>query len=279
MWSARSDQMFFRPEVAKLVLTPLLIGVAACVSRRWGSQMGGWLAGLPLTSGPLSVFVAIEQGLPFARQAATHTLLGLSSLPVFAIVYRTAAVRCAWPLALAAALCAWCAAAAAFSRMHDSAVLAVCLAVVALITTLPFFPPQLDRADATNPWWDIPARASIATATVWVLSAVAPKLGPQSTGLISPFPVFAAVMCCFAHAHTGRSSAVNVLRGVILGSFGFAAFFFCVSTQVERFGLWVYLIASAAALALNGTVLLLTRRSGDQIAAGNQVDPARDVYP
>ena len=59
--------------VLKLVVTPLLISAATLVARRWGPGVGGWLAGFPLTSAPVSVFLALEQGPDFAAGAAVGT--------------------------------------------------------------------------------------------------------------------------------------------------------------------------------------------------------------
>src|SRR5437016_7099204 len=56
--------------LAKVVLTPLFIAAVTLAGRRWGPAVGGWLAGLPLTSGPVSVFLALEQGPGFAVRAA-----------------------------------------------------------------------------------------------------------------------------------------------------------------------------------------------------------------
>ena len=42
----------------KLVLTPLLIGMASVAGRRWGPVVSGWLIGLPLTSAPVVLFLA-----------------------------------------------------------------------------------------------------------------------------------------------------------------------------------------------------------------------------
>ena len=66
----------------KLILTPLLVGAATIAARRWGQSIGGWFAGLPLTSGPVAVFLAIERGPEFARRAAEATLLQRSEHPV-----------------------------------------------------------------------------------------------------------------------------------------------------------------------------------------------------
>jgi len=68
--------------VLKLVVTPLLIAVATLVARRWGHGVGGWLSGFPLTSAPVSVFLALEQGPAFAAGAAAGTLLGLAAMGI-----------------------------------------------------------------------------------------------------------------------------------------------------------------------------------------------------
>jgi hypothetical protein len=39
----------------KLLLTPLLMIAISWAARRWGPGIGGLLAGLPLTSGPISI--------------------------------------------------------------------------------------------------------------------------------------------------------------------------------------------------------------------------------
>ena len=54
----------------KLVLTPLLIAAASLAQRKWGGLAGGLIAGLPLTSAPVSVFLALEHGPAFAAHAA-----------------------------------------------------------------------------------------------------------------------------------------------------------------------------------------------------------------
>jgi hypothetical protein len=43
----------------KLILTPLAITAIALAGRRWGPAVGGWIAGLPLTSGPVSLYLAL----------------------------------------------------------------------------------------------------------------------------------------------------------------------------------------------------------------------------
>ena len=58
----------------KLILTPLLIGSISVAERRFGPAVSGWLVGLPLTSAPVALFLALEQGTAFASRVAQGTL-------------------------------------------------------------------------------------------------------------------------------------------------------------------------------------------------------------
>src|SRR5437667_2007144 len=94
----------------KLVLTPALIAIATLAGRRFGPSIGGWLVGLPFTSGPVSLFLALEQGTSFAATAAAGSIGGVSAAAVFAVAYATTARRFRWPAALAVASLAFAAA-------------------------------------------------------------------------------------------------------------------------------------------------------------------------
>ena len=54
----------------KLLASPLLILCLTVLSRRYGPTVGGLLMGVPLVTGPISVFTALENGSGFAQHAA-----------------------------------------------------------------------------------------------------------------------------------------------------------------------------------------------------------------
>src|SRR5579864_7112040 len=76
----------------KLVLTPTLIGAASLAGRRWGAFIGGWLIALPLTSGPVTFFLALDQGPGFAAGVAAGSLLGVMAIAAVAGAAATFAV-------------------------------------------------------------------------------------------------------------------------------------------------------------------------------------------
>lgn len=85
--------------IFKLILPPLLILLASLAGRRWGDAVGGWLVGLPLTSGPVAAFLAIQYGADFAALATNGSLIGTAAQACFGLGYTLLAQR-GWVIAL-----------------------------------------------------------------------------------------------------------------------------------------------------------------------------------
>lgn len=251
------------PLVLKLALTPGLIAVATLAGRRWGPGVSGLIAGLPLTSGPILVFLTLEQGAAFAARAATGNLLGLLSQAGFCLAYGWTARRARW---LASGL-AGVAAFFAVTLAVDDVSLALPSAIALVCALLTLAAVGLPRAAAeveplVPPRWDLPLRMVVATAIVILLTTLAARLGPSLTGLLSPFPVFALVLAAFAHRSHGAGGAARLLRGVVLGSFGHATFSSIVGSLLPRHDvLSTYVWASCGAVAVNALVVTVTRRA------------------
>jgi hypothetical protein len=248
--------------VLKLVVTPLLIVVATLVARRWGPGVGGWLAGFPLTSAPVSVFLALEQGPDFAAGAAVGTLLGLTALAVFCLVYGRAARHVGWARSAAAGLGAFGACLAALGTVAEPLPAAFALVCVTLGLVAALLPvTTTGRSNVKPPAWDLPLRMVVATTVVLLVTAAARHLGPMVSGLLTPVPVFLLVLAVFAQRSQGPDASVRVLRGGVMGSFAFAVFFLVVGALLGRLGIGAtYVLASLATLAVNGAILGMGRR-------------------
>ncbi|HUN46316.1 MAG TPA: hypothetical protein VMU85_07345, partial [Stellaceae bacterium] len=248
--------------VLKLVATPLLIGGATLAGRRWGQQVSGWLVGLPLTSGPVAFFLALDGGPDFAAGAALGSLEGLVAEAAFALGYGWCARFAGWPQSFLAGSMVF---ALVGTLVHALALppLVLLLTVLVWLAMLLRLMPRWSGtpASAVPPAWDLPARMIAATAIVLALTAAAPILGPRISGLLSTFPVFASVLTIFAHRTQDRIAAVAVLRGLLLGLFSFAAFFAALEWALPRLGTGAgFLAAIAAALAIQTATLLLLRQ-------------------
>ena len=84
----------------KLTLAPLLVALATLVARRWGPRIGGVVVGLPLSTIPIFLFLAVDQGLDFAESACIGILFGLVGLAGFALIYAGVSRTAGWAISL-----------------------------------------------------------------------------------------------------------------------------------------------------------------------------------
>jgi hypothetical protein len=250
--------------VLKLLLTPLFIAALTLIGRRWGPGASGAVAGLPLTSGPISDFLALEQGAQFAVDAAAATLAGLIAVAAFCLAYAITASRKKWIASTIAALAAFFLFAALLLFLRLEVIATFIIVALVLAMTLWLFPKGVAQPNVvtlTRPKGDFVLRIVIATALVFLLTAIAPRLGPQATGLVSPFPIFGGMLAIFAHRHASALDAQRVLRGVLVASFAFAVFFLIVGEMLPRYHVGVtYVLASVVGVAVNIALFQRMRR-------------------
>lgn len=236
--------------VLRLVLASGLILAASLVSRRWGPAVGGWIVALPLTSGPIAFFLALDHGPGFAAATAIGSLVGAIAEIAFCLAYAALAGR-GWPLALLAA----CLAFAALATLLQAAMLPLAAltvgAVVALVAGLAILRDRPRALSAgASPRWDLPARMAITAVLVLLITGAAARLGPRLSGVLAMFPVYVMILTIFAH-RKGPAPALQVLRGVLVGLFSGVAFFVALGSLIERLGVaGGFAVAIAVALAV-----------------------------
>jgi hypothetical protein len=150
--------------ILKLVVTPTLMGAASLAGRRWGAAVGGWLVGIPLTSAPIALFLALDHGASLAASASVDMLLGTISQAIFCVAYSFSASRGVRWLASFGSGCVGFAASTVVLRLLNMplvpASLATLLALVVVLLLVPRTPPTKAKAlqpclAGTSPrgWW------------------------------------------------------------------------------------------------------------------------------
>jgi hypothetical protein len=231
----------------KLLLTPALIGLASLAGRKWGHAISGWIVALPLTTGPIVLFLALTHGAAFAGETAAGILAGGFSLVAFTIAYARLALRWKWVPTLAGASAAFLVMTAVLRNVQLPLLLLWIAVLFALLLSLRLLPrlPETQTTEVLPGRWDIPLRMLIATTFVILITGVAPVLGPHLAGLLSPFPLFTATLAAFAQHQYGAPAALSVLRGLLLGLFSYASFMFTLALLLVPIG-----IAAAFAVAI-----------------------------
>lgn len=243
--------------IVKLVLTPLIVAMVTVVARRWGESIGGLLIGLPLTSGPVSIFLAVEQGRSFAAGAANSAMLGLIPVTAFYIAYVQSARRFPWYLSALLGLALYAAVVIGISFLSIGMWLTTMIVPLVLLAGMLTLGRRVAGGMSVSPpWWDLPSRMVLATTLLILITTGASMLGPVWSGLLSPFPIFTFVMVTFSHRQGGASAARRFIQGVSLGLFSYVAFFLVVRSLIEKTNLWVvYALATLVALLVNGAFL------------------------
>lgn len=246
----------------KLTLPPLLILVASLVGRRWGDAIGGWMVGLPLTSGPVAAFLAIQYGADFAAVATNGSLIGTAAQAFFCLGYAALAQH-GWPAALLAGTVVYGVSAFLIQAAPLPHWGFFAAALAALTLAARHIPNQASSpARIAAPWWDLPARMVVVTALVVTLTAVAAAVGAKVAGVLSGFPIFGTILAIFAHRAKGAPMAIQVLRGMVLALYGFATFFFVLGLLLVKLGILpAFLAALGSTLLVQAGALKIIQRS------------------
>ncbi len=163
-------------------------------------------------------------------------------------------------------LVGWCTFfASTFVLEHISLPLILAFAVVIafLAVVVKLFPRTPDQfAAPPSPPWEVYVRMGVAAAFVLLLTGVSSLLGPQLSGLLTPFPVFASILGAFTHHFQGKAAACRLLRGVVIGSFTFAVFFLVIAGTIERWGIMLtFSVAILASLVLHACSLWFLQKN------------------
>jgi uncharacterized membrane protein (GlpM family) len=233
----------------KLLLSPALIGLVSLAGRRWGPSVSGWLVGLPLTSGPVVFLLALAQGTAFAARASQGTLLGLISVVSFCLAYGWCSFRLNWLGCLLIGWCAFFLSTALLLHVSAPLLLTFGCVIAATILALVLFPRRRKQAPVPlTPPWETPLRMVMAATFVLLITGISGVIGPQLSGLLTPFPMFASILGAFTHRFQGAEAARQSLSSVIVGSFASSVYLVVVAGLLERLG--IPLAFSLAALAM-----------------------------
>ncbi len=248
----------------KLLLAPLIIGGASLAGRRWGHAVSGWLIGLPLTSGPVVLIVALSNSAAFASSTVLGTLSGGLSLVAFCLSYTWLALRFKWPVALSGSMVCFALVTLLMQNLILPLALIFVLVVAAILAGLKLMPKEtlLEKLDEKPGRWDIPARILIGTSFILGLTGIAPYIGPRLTGLLSTIPLYTAILTIFAQRLQGPAGASSVLRGLLFGLFGFSGFYLVLALLLERIGILpAFLLSTLATLIIQAGSFLVLRKS------------------
>jgi hypothetical protein len=235
----------------RLLLVPAAVWLASLAARRWGHTVSGYLGGLPLIGGPITLYLALDHGAGFAAHSAMVTLAAILGQAAHLAVFSRLARKHAWPVALLAGWSSFALVAMAIAMMGLTPAIALLIAAMGLAIAWRVLPrPAGDASLPAVPAAELRLRLAAALLLAAVILWSARAYGPVVSGVLLSVPVTGSIMPPFTLALYGADAVARLARGFIVGLCGFTAFFFVIATTVVSLGITIaFAAAVGAALA------------------------------
>ncbi|TAE32016.1 MAG: hypothetical protein EAZ91_06060 [Cytophagales bacterium] len=243
----------------KITLMPCIIAFITLVARRWGNQIGGLVGSMPWVAGPITLFFIMEQGKPFGIQSVPGVMVGILALISFCFSYSYFAQHHRPAPTLLRAYGVYATAVVLFMYiLKPGLVVSYGLVLTSVWLALRNFPkPGPPSANPRRLPYEIPIRMLVATLFVLLITGLAHVLGPTWSGILTPFPILTTILAVFGHAFGGSGAAINTLRGLVMGIFGFSTFLFLQAFLLPQFSVAVLF---GLALVVNVVINLVAVR-------------------
>lgn len=249
--------------VAKVAAAAIIVVTASRATERAGPFIGGMIATLPVSAGPVYVFLAMDHGAVFISEAARTSVAATAATAAFVAAYAFVAQRAATPASLAVATAAWFAAAAAL-QSRDWSFAEACLLYAAVFAlaiaglrrfAISMAPPPLPRVR-----FDLALRALLVAAVVVATTYASHSLGPAAAGLLATYPVVFTCLVVILQPRCGGKFTASVLVNGLKGLVGFGMALAVLHLAAARMSAAAaLLIALAIAVGWNVALTLLRR--------------------
>ena len=200
----------------KITVAPLMILSVSYLQRRHGDRFGGWLLGLPITTGPFILIIGLQEGRIFAAHSIHGVLLGQIALITFSWSYAFAAPRTRWYLAITIATITCLITGFLVTEFRMPFWLSTALLIATWLAATTWWPHSaLPEVKVAIPHWELPVRIIVSLAVLISLSALAPHLGAKLAGALSTYPVVISVLGVFNHRRFGPGVTIATLKGLM----------------------------------------------------------------
>lgn len=242
----------------KVTLIPGVIALVTLAIRKWGNKVGGLIGSMPWVAGPILLFFILEQSKAFGIQSIQGAMTGIMALISFCLSYSAFSKRLPWLPALLLAYGLYTVTALLFNYLQFNLLISYSLVIFYVLIALRFFPLPTQRTSAARRLpFDILIRMLVATLFVLIITGLARILGPNWSGILTPFPILTSVLAIFSHTLQGSGAAITTLRGLVIGLLGFTTFLFLQAYLLPQFSI---ALSFGIALAVNAIINLAASR-------------------
>jgi hypothetical protein len=248
---------------AKIATAAVIVVTASRATERAGPLLGAMIATLPVSTGPVYVFLALDHGAAFISESARMSVAATTAIAAFVAAHALAAQRFATAPSLALATLAWFAVAFAL-QLRDWSFAEACLMFIGVfviaIPCLRRFAVTIEAPPVPRARFDLALRALLVAAVVVATTFAGHALGPSVTGVLATYPVVFTCLVVILQPRCGGRFTASVLVNALKGLLGFGLALAVLHLAAARSSAAVaLLLALAVAVGWNAMLLLLSR--------------------
>ena len=248
---------------AKMAITALFVSAATIIAERLGAAVGALVATLPVSAGPVYVFLALDHDASFISASAVASLALNAATAIFVTVYVVVAQRRSLWISVSLAFAVWLVATLALGPVHWTAGSAFILNVVVFAFYL--FVVEtfclVHMPSTTRPWYDFAIRAGMVALLVGGVVTLSFRIGPAGSGVLAVFPVIYMSIMVILHRRVGGAATAAVLANAVPGLAGFGAALLTLHLAAVPLGSALALVlALGVAVAWNAAIYATRRR-------------------
>ena len=251
------ELIFWLALATKMAVTALFVSIATIMAERLGAIVGALVATLPVSAGPVYVFLALDHDAAFISASAAASLALNAATAIFLTTYVLIAQRHAlWP-SVSVAFVVWLTTTLALSAFHWTASRAFVLNLVVFASCFFIVRPfsHVRMPTTTQAWYDLVIRAGLVTVLVGVIVASSFKIGAEGSGVLAVFPVIYASIMLILHRRIGGPATAAVLANAISGLAGFGAALLTLHLTAQPLGSALALVlALGVSVAWNAAI-------------------------
>jgi hypothetical protein len=208
----------------KMATAAAVVVGCSLLAERSGPMIAAMIATLPISAGPVYVFLALDHDAAFIAQGALGSMASNLANAGLSFVYVFLAQRFGTALCLAAALAAWIATLLLLRALAPSfpVLLALTVAVYGGLHLL--FRPYLaarPQQPPERPWYLIPMRAAFVATLAGTVTTVSSHVGPTWSGSLAALPIVLSSLIVMLQPRIGGPATAAVMANGALALIGF----------------------------------------------------------
>ncbi len=228
----------------KMAVAAAIVVSCSLLAERSGPLLAAMIATLPISAGPVYVFLALDHDAAFIAGSVLGSMNSNLANAGLSLVYVLLAQRFGTVICLAAALLTWLLIVSALQRLAWPFVVALAVTPIVFLTLHRIVRPYLAARPAITPrrpWYAIPLRAAAVAMLAGTVTTISARVGPAWSGVLATFPIVLSSLIAILQPRIGGPASAAVIANGVLGLLGFGFALALVHVTAVPLGSWAAL--------------------------------------